>query len=143
VPGAFLSNLFAGAVLHAAGATKHLAAISNGEKTATVALLESSASWDPKRGANADARRGKTIRSDAESADYRWSRRATRAGFGVVPVEGHAVKKTLMPAMDWTRRLYKVAFDHPAAELLAKGDAASKAPRSTVDMWSPRRYARR
>src|SRR5579864_2647321 len=35
VPGAFLSNLFAGAVLHATGATKHLAAISNGEKTAT------------------------------------------------------------------------------------------------------------
>src|SRR5580698_8465232 len=47
VPGAFLSNLFAGAILEASGATKHLAAIATGEKTATVALLESSASWDP------------------------------------------------------------------------------------------------
>ena len=43
VPGAFLSNLFAGAALHAAGAHKHLAAIASGEKTATVALLEASA----------------------------------------------------------------------------------------------------
>ena len=35
-------------------------------------------------------------------------------------------QKTLMPAMDLTRRLYKVTFDHPAAELLAKGDAARR-----------------
>jgi alkylation response protein AidB-like acyl-CoA dehydrogenase len=42
-------------------------------------------------------------------------------------VESKAVRKTLMPAMDLTRRLYKVTFDHPAADLLVEGDAARKA----------------
>lgn len=47
VPGAFLSNLFAGALFEAAGATEHLAQMAGGEKTGTVALLESKASWSP------------------------------------------------------------------------------------------------
>jgi alkylation response protein AidB-like acyl-CoA dehydrogenase len=127
VPGAFLSNLFAGAVLHAAGTTKHLAAISNGEKTATVALLESSANWDPRAVQMPTLAGEKLFVPDAESADLIVVAALDANALALYLVEGHAVKKTLMPAMDLTRRIYKVEFDHPAAELLAKGDAARKA----------------
>src|ERR1700761_1196322 len=47
VPGAFLSTLLAAAAMQASGSTKYLAQIANGEVKATLALLESSASWDP------------------------------------------------------------------------------------------------
>jgi alkylation response protein AidB-like acyl-CoA dehydrogenase len=127
VPGPFLSNLFAGAVLHAAGATKHLAEISNGEKTATVALLESTASWDPEAVKIPTLSGDKLFVPDAESADVMVVVARDAGALALYLVESHAVTKTLMPAMDLTRRLYKVAFDHPAAELLAKGDAAHKA----------------
>jgi len=127
VPGPFLSNLFAGAVLHAAGATRHLAEISNGEKTATVALLESTASWDPEAVTMPTLSGEKLFVPDAESADVMVVVARDAGALALYLVESHAVTKTLMPAMDLTRRLYKVAFDHPAAELLAKGDAAHKA----------------
>jgi alkylation response protein AidB-like acyl-CoA dehydrogenase len=124
VPGAFLSNLFAGAALHAAGATQHLAEISNGEKTATVALLESTASWDPKAVKMPTLAGEKRFVPDAESADLIVVAARDAGKLALYLVESKAVKKTLMPAMDLTRRLYKVEFDHPAAELLASGDAA-------------------
>jgi alkylation response protein AidB-like acyl-CoA dehydrogenase len=127
VPGPFLSNLFAGAVLHAAGATRHLAEISNGEKTATVALLESTASWDPEAVKMPTLSGEKLFVPDAESADVMVVVARDAGALALYLVESHAVTKTLMPAMDLTRRLYKVVFDHPAAELLAKGDAAHKA----------------
>jgi alkylation response protein AidB-like acyl-CoA dehydrogenase len=127
VPGAFLSNLFAGAVLHAAGETKHLAAISSGEKTATVALLESSANWDPEAVKMPTLAGEKLFVADADSADLIVVAARDANALALYLVEGHAVKKTLMPALDLTRRLYKLTFDHPAAELLAKGDAAQKA----------------
>ncbi len=127
VPGAFLSNLFAGAVLQAADATKHLAAISNGEKTATVALLESSANWDPKAVQMPTLAGEKLFVPDAESADLIVVAARDGNKLALYLVESHAVTKTLMPAMDLTRRLYKVKFDHPAAELLVEGDAARKA----------------
>jgi alkylation response protein AidB-like acyl-CoA dehydrogenase len=127
VPGAFLSNLFAGAVLHASGATKHLAEISNGEKTATVALLEASASWDPAAVKMPTLAGEKLFVPDAESADLIVVAARDASALALYLVDGHAVKKTLMPAMDLTRRIYKVEFDHPAAELLAKGDDARSA----------------
>ena len=127
VPGAFLSNLFAGAVLQAAGATKHLAALSNGEKTATVALLESSANWDPKGVQMPTLAGEKLFVPDAESADLMVVAARDGGKLALYLVESRAVKKTLMPAMDLTRRLYKVRFDHPAAELLVEGDDARKA----------------
>jgi alkylation response protein AidB-like acyl-CoA dehydrogenase len=127
VPGAFLSNLFAGAVLQAADATKHLAAISNGEKTATVALLESSANWDPKAVQMPTLAGEKLFVPDAESADLIVVAARDGNKLALYLVESHVVTKTLMPAMDLTRRLYKVKFDHPAAELLVEGDAARKA----------------
>ena len=60
VPGAFLSNLFAGA-RNSCGrvAAKHLAAIASGSVKATLALLESSGSWDPDAVADAGARPAK------------------------------------------------------------------------------------
>jgi alkylation response protein AidB-like acyl-CoA dehydrogenase len=127
VPGAFLSNLFAGAALHAAGATKHLAAIASGEKTATVALLEASASWNPDAVKMPTLAGVKLFVPDAGSADMIIAVARDADELALYLVESHAVKKTLMPAMDLTRRLYKVTFDHPAAELLVKGDDARKA----------------
>jgi alkylation response protein AidB-like acyl-CoA dehydrogenase len=127
VPGAFLSNLFAGAALHAAGATKHLAAIAGGEKTATVALLESTASWDPDAVQMPTLAGEKLFVPDAESSDFMVVAARDAKDLALYLVESHAVKKTLMQGMDLTRRLYKVDFDHPAAELLAKGADAHKA----------------
>ena len=127
VPGAFLSNLFAGAALHAAGAHKQLAAIASGEKTATVALLESSASWDPEAIQMPTLAGQKLFVPDAASADWIVVAARDANKLALYLVESHAVKKTPMPAMDLTRRLYKVEFDHPAAELLIEGDGASKA----------------
>ncbi len=127
VPGAFLSNLFAGAILHATGATRHLATISNGEKTATVALLERSASWNPDAVEMPTLVGEKMFVPDAASADLMVVVARDADALALYLVESHAVTKTVMPAMDLTRRLYKVTFDHPAAELLAKGDEAHAA----------------
>lgn len=126
VPGAFLSNLFAGAVLQATGA-KHLAEISNGAKTATVALLEANASWDPKAVHMPTLAGDKLFVPDAASADYIVVAARDGGKLALYLVDGKAVQKTLMPSMDLTRRLYKVRFDHPAAELLVEGDAARRA----------------
>jgi alkylation response protein AidB-like acyl-CoA dehydrogenase len=127
VPGAFLSNLFAGAVLHAAGATKHLSSIASGEKPATVALLESTASWDPDAVQMPTLAGEKLFVPDAEAADFIVVAARDAKDLALYLVESHAVKKTLMQGMDLTRRLYKVSFDHPAAELLVKGADARKA----------------
>jgi alkylation response protein AidB-like acyl-CoA dehydrogenase len=104
-----------------------LAAISNGEKTATVALLESSANWDPRAVQMPTLAGEKLFVPDAESADLIVVAARDGNKLALYLVESHAVTKTLMPAMDLTRRLYKVKFDHPAAELLVEGDAARKA----------------
>jgi alkylation response protein AidB-like acyl-CoA dehydrogenase len=127
VPGAFLSNLFAGAILEASGAAKHLAAIAGGEKTATVALLETSASWNPDAVKMPTLAGEKLFVPDAASADYIVVAARDANALALYLVESSHVAKTLMPAMDLTRRLYKVTFDHPAAELLAKGADARKA----------------
>jgi len=127
VPGAFLSNLFAGAALHAAGATKHLAALANGEKTGTVAMLEANASWDPAAVHMPTLAGEKLFVPDAASADLIIVAARDASKLALYLVESHAVEKIPMPAMDLTRRLYKVKFDHPAAELLIEGDAARQA----------------
>jgi alkylation response protein AidB-like acyl-CoA dehydrogenase len=127
VPGAFLSNLFAGALLQAAGAHKHLAEIADGLKTATVALLEASASWDPRAVRMPTLAGEKLFVPDAASADWIVVAARDAEALALYLVDRHKVRIELMPAMDLTRRLYKVTFDHPAAELLAKGDAARKA----------------
>src|SRR5579864_105058 len=134
VPGAFLSNLFAGAILHASGATKHLATISSGEKTATVALLERSASWNPDAVQMPTLVGEKLFVPDAASADLMVVVARDADALALYLVESHSVTKTIMPAMDLTRRLYKVTFDHPAAELLAKGDDAHAALDHAMNM---------
>ena len=126
VPGAFLSNLFAGALLQACGATKYLAAIARGEKTATVALLEATASWDPAAIHMPTLAGEKLFVSNAGSADLMVVAARDASKLALYLVESHAVEMTPMPAMDLTRRLYKVTFDHPAAELLIEGEAARK-----------------
>jgi alkylation response protein AidB-like acyl-CoA dehydrogenase len=127
VPGAFLSNLFAGAALQAAGATKHLAEIANGAKTGTVAMLEANASWDPEAAQMPTLAGEKLFVPDAASSDLIVVVARDAHELALYLVESDAVEKVPMPAMDLTRRLYKVTFDHPAAELLAKGEDARKA----------------
>src|SRR5579872_1352722 len=65
VPGAFLSTLTAAAAIHAAGSTKYLAGIADGSVKATLALLESSGSWDPEAVAMAGLRGDKLFVPDA------------------------------------------------------------------------------
>jgi len=127
VPGAFLSNLFAGALLQATGAHKHLAEIADGRKTGTVALLEASANWDPSAIHMPTLAGEKLFVPDAASADWIMVAARDAGALALYLVDRHKVKIELMPAMDLTRRLYKVTFDHPAAELLVEGDAARKA----------------
>ncbi len=127
VPGAFLSNLFAGAALHAAGATARLASISPGEQTATVAMLESSASWDPEAIQMPTLAGDKLFVPDAAASDFIVVAARDGGDLALYLVESRAVKMAPMPAMDLTRRLYKVTFDHPAAELLVNGATARKA----------------
>jgi alkylation response protein AidB-like acyl-CoA dehydrogenase len=127
VPGPFLSNLFAGAILQGAHASKHLGPIASGEKRATVALLESSASWDPKAVAMPTLAGEKFFGPDAASADKIIVAARDADTLVLYVVDARSVKVSPMPSIDLTRRLYKVAFDHPAAELIAKGDAARKA----------------
>ena len=64
---------------------------------------------------------------DAESADFIVVAARDAGTLALYLVESSATKKTMMPGMDLTRRLYQVTFDHPAATLLAKGDAAREA----------------
>ena len=49
-------------------------------------------------------------------------------------VNCQSVTKTPMPAMDLTRRLYKLTFNNPPAELLASGDAARQALDHALDV---------
>jgi alkylation response protein AidB-like acyl-CoA dehydrogenase len=127
VPGPFLSNLFAGAILQGAHASKHLGPIASGEKRATVALLESSASWDPHAVSMPTLAGEKFFVPDAASADKIIVAARDADTLVLYVVDERSVKISPMPSIDLTRRLYKVAFDHPAAELIAKGDAARKA----------------
>lgn len=134
VPGAFLSNLFAGAVMQSAGAHKHLAEIAAGEKTATVALLEANANWDPQAVHMPTLAGDKLFVPDAASADWIVVAARDAGALALYLVDRHKVRIAPMPAMDLTRRLCKVTFDHPAAELLAKGDAARKALDHAMDV---------
>ena len=124
LPGAFLSTLFAGALIARAGATeqqaKYLGAIAAGEMKATVALMEESASWEAgavklKAERDGDSYRlsgRKLFVPDAEVADLIICV-GQDSDVVLLPVErgadGLSVKET--PSMDATRKLYEVSFD--------------------------------
>src|SRR6266404_8411050 len=134
VPGPYISTLLAGAALNAAGATKHLSAIASGEATATLAMLESSASWDPDAVQMPALNGEKLFVPDAGVADFMLVVARSWGDLALYLVDGKAVTKTPMPAMDLTRRLHKVAFHNTKGELLASGADARKALDHALDI---------
>ena len=141
LPGAFLSTLFAAALIERAGSreqrAKYLAPVAAGELKATVAFLEESANWDldgvkleaTRRNGSLSVTGRKLFVPDAGVADLVIC--VTRVGesLALLPVErgadGLSVKP--MPSMDGTRKLYEVVFNNVAvadADVLgADGDA--------------------
>ncbi len=134
VPGAFLSTLTAAAAIHAAGSTKHLAGIADGSVKATLALLEPSGSWDPDAVQMPALRGEKLFVPDAGIADVMVVAARDGGELALYLVDAKAVEKSAMPAIDLTRRLYKVAFHDEKSERIAKGEAARRALEYALDV---------
>ena len=146
LPGPFISNLWGAAVLSASNndelAGRYLGPIASGSLRATVALLEESAGWDPDRiSVSATPLAGgfrlegsKLFVSDAETADIiLWPCRIEKelAIFALDKSAG-GLTITPMPAMDATRKLYRVSLEAMEVSrqcLLARGEAALSALR--------------
>lgn len=133
VPGAYISNVLGGAAIGACGSTRHLAEIAGGRTKVTLALLESSASWDPGAVQMPAIHGEKLFVADAGVADFIVVAARTGGELALYLVDAKSATKTAMPAMDLTRPLYKVAFDHAQGELLARGDAARTALDRALD----------
>jgi len=126
LPGAFLSTVFAAALVERAGSreqqAKYLEPLAAGELKATVAFLEEAATWDldalklaANRGNGTLSVTGrKLFVADAGVADLLIC--VTRVGesLALLPVERNADGLSVkpMPSMDGTRKLYEVVFDH-------------------------------
>lgn len=127
LPGGFIASLLASAAISGAGSTRHLAQIASGEVKATLALAEASGSWDPESVTMPAVKGEKMFVPDAGVADAIVVAAKDRGELALYVVDGKSVQKTLMPAVDLTRRLYKLQFSGAPGELLARGDAARKA----------------
>jgi alkylation response protein AidB-like acyl-CoA dehydrogenase len=145
LPGPFFSTiLMAGSLLErtakANGNQKHVNAISSGEAKAAVAVLEDSASWSPDSiqlkatssggGYVLDGR--KLFVWDAAVADFLIcvARLNGELALFLIPRKARGLGITDLPAMDFTRKLYEVAFDGvplPRQNLLAEGKPARAA----------------
>ena len=145
LPGPYLSTvLLAGVAIDAGGnpaqKKKYLSRISMGEARATLALIESSASWEPDavqlaaeptpEGFALNGR--KMFVPDAAAADFLVcaARRGADLGLFIVPRTARGLTVSPLPAIDETRKLYQVVFeDVPVAEedFLAIGDSARDA----------------
>ncbi len=111
VPGPFLSNLFATALIRETGDTKYLEPLGAGEMKATVAILDETANW------NLDAIRGhgrKLFVGDAAVADVIL---CVTEKLEVVPYARADVSIRPMRSMDDTRKLYDVSFGRAGASL--------------------------
>ena len=133
VPGAFIANVLAASAIHAAGSTKYLAEIASGKLKATLALLESSAKWEVDAVAMPALKGEKIFVPDAGVADVIVVAARDGGDLALYAVDAKSVTKSRMPAMDLTRRLYKVAFNG-AGELLARGDTAREAMDRALDI---------
>ncbi len=123
LPGPLFSTVvLAGSVLEAvctsAHKKKYLAPICRGEIRATVAILEASASWNPRdvqlSAANGKLSGEKFFVSDAAIADFIVV--IARNGVFVVDSKATGLKIIPMSGMDLTRKLYVVKFDNTPAE---------------------------
>ncbi len=150
LPGAFLSTLWASALINEAGndeqKRRFLEPIAAGEMKATVALLEESADWEAesvqlsaeKNGDGYRLNGRKEMVTDAEVADLIVC--VARADDGVVllAVDSKAAGLTISPAqaIDDTRKLYRLDFSDvqvSGANLLAaKGRALAAFDRATA-----------
>src|SRR5262245_14600131 len=122
VPGPFLSTLFSATLIERAGSTRqkedYLGPIAAGEKKATVAQLEESASWDfeaikfqAKRDNGYLRLTGrKLFVPDAAVADHIICVARSGESLMLLPVEGSAagLSSKMMRAMDATRKIYQV-----------------------------------
>jgi alkylation response protein AidB-like acyl-CoA dehydrogenase len=134
VPGAFLSTLLASAAIEAAGSNQHLAKIASGEVKATLALLEASGKWDPEAVAMPALKGEKWFVAHAGIADVIVVAARDRGELALYVVNGDSVEKTAMPAVDLTRRLYKLRFNDTKGELIARGETARKALDRALDV---------
>jgi alkylation response protein AidB-like acyl-CoA dehydrogenase len=134
LPGPFFSTVvLAGSVLEAvstpANKKKYLAPICQGEARATVAILEASASWNPRSvqlsAANGKLTGDKLFVPDAAIADFLVV--VARNGVFVADSKARGVKITPMSAMDLTRKLYAVEFSNTPVEEIG---AAKDLPRA-------------
>ena len=125
LPGPFFSTVvLAGSVLDAVGSPAHkkkyLASIGRGEARATVAILETSASWNLRdvqlTAANGKLTGEKLFVSDAGVADFILV--VARNGVFIVDAKASGLKISGMLGMDLTRKLYVVEFKDTPAELL-------------------------
>ena len=133
LPGPFFSTVvLSGSIIDAVATAeqkkKYLAPICRGEARATVAILESSASWDLndiKMTADGGKLSGeKLFVSDAAIAD--WIVVLARNGVFLVAKGAPGLKISLMVSMDLTRKLYAVQLHDTPAEKL--GDFAAVMP---------------
>lgn len=138
VPGPYFSSvLLAGAVIDASGSSAHkqryLTPIAEGNARATLAVLESAASWNldsvsmKLRGNKLDGE--KLFVTDAAAADFLVVavRDGNEPAIVVVDAKAPGITITALPAVDLTRKIYSVRFDNVEGEVLAKGHAAGVA----------------
>ncbi len=125
LPGPFFSTVvLAGSVLDAVGTPTHkkkyLAPICRGEVRATVAILETNASWNLRdvqlSAVNGKLTGEKLFVSDAGVADSILV--VARNGVFIVDAKAKGLKISPMLGMDLTRKLYVVEFKDTTAELL-------------------------
>jgi alkylation response protein AidB-like acyl-CoA dehydrogenase len=137
LPGAFISTLWATALIDRAGSddqkAKYLEAISAGDVKATVALLEASADWHPSavqlraevegQGYRLNGR--KEFVTDAAIADLIIVVARSSSGLILALVEKGAggVTLTESPAIDSTRKLYTLDFHDAHIETALAGNA--------------------
>jgi alkylation response protein AidB-like acyl-CoA dehydrogenase len=125
LPGPFISTIWAASLIARAGSegqrAQYLEAISTGKMTATVALVESTADWDPAAVRMQAEKRTKSYRlhgrkefvTDAAAADLIICVARRGDELVLLPVERGArgLRVTATPAIDATRKLYTVEFD--------------------------------
>jgi alkylation response protein AidB-like acyl-CoA dehydrogenase len=105
-----------------------------GSRKATVALLEAGASWDPGSVKMPALSGEKMFVPDAQIADLLVVAARDGADLALYLVEAKDTAIAPMPAIDLTRRLYKVAFHGATGEFLARGDAARAALDRALDI---------
>jgi alkylation response protein AidB-like acyl-CoA dehydrogenase len=151
LPGPFLSNLFATALIRIGGTAaqraRYLAAVAAGELKATVAILEQSATWDVDAVQVVASRDGdvffvsgrKLFVPDAATADLLLCVARSREGVVVLPVKPDAagVRVERMRTMDGTRNLYEVTLEDVAVsafDALHDGGDLGIAVRASIDV---------